>query len=72
MMPLLRRHSELKVLGAGCRPIMPVIGLVPLAWWTLAVSHSVVHTLFTYRLSAITVFAVLVWLTSAVQTGKKA
>ncbi|MGN0777500.1 MAG: hypothetical protein ACI4MM_12620 [Candidatus Ventricola sp.] len=72
MLPLLRRHSDLKALGAGCRPIMPVIGFVPLAWWTLAASHSVVHTLFTYRLSAITVFAVLVWLTSAVQTGKKA
>ena len=41
-----------------------LLALLPLAWWFLAANHSLVHTFFTGKELSVTVFAVLLWLSS--------
>ena len=64
-LPLLRGNREAGSLLSGSRLLLPALALAPFAWWLLAANHSLVHTFFTYRLISITVFALLIWLSSA-------
>ena len=62
--PMLRRRSGARRLLAGGRPLLLLLALLPLAWWFLAANHSLVHTFFTCKELSVTVFAVLLWLSS--------
>lgn len=61
LLPILCRRRDMGKLFAKGRWVMGATALVPFAWWLVAVSHSVVHSLFTYRLIAITVFSLMLW-----------
>lgn len=62
---VIRRKCEIRKLISGGRPLLLLIGLLPFFWWAVTVTHSYLHDLFTYRILAITVFALLGWLASA-------
>ncbi len=69
VLPLLREQKHIKTILTGGRPLLLALAAVPFFWWILAANHSLVHSFFTYKLIGITVFALLVWLSSA---GKEA
>lgn len=61
----IRKKCGIRTLFSGGRPLLLLIGLLPFFWWAVTVTHSYLHDLFTYRILAITVFALLGWLASA-------
>ena len=67
ILPLAKKRGAVQALFAQGRWVMPAAGLAPFVWWLMAVSHSVVHSLFTHRLLSITVFGLLIWLISAAE-----
>lgn len=64
-LPVLRRRGGGRRLLSGGRLLLLLVGLTPFIWWMAAANHSMDHAFFTYRLLAVTVFAVLAWLSSA-------
>ena len=61
----LRGRHDWRTLLHGGRWVIAAAALVPFVWWPLAASHSIVHSIFTHRLLAITVFALLTFIVSA-------
>ena len=57
---LRRRHVPISALREGGKLLL--IALLPFAWWVVTFYHAGVHSWYTYRSLAITVFAVLAWL----------
>ena len=60
----IRKKCGIRTLFSGGRPLLLLIGLAPFVWWAITVTHSYLHDLFTYRIFAIAVFAVLSWIVS--------
>lgn len=58
-------RRDWRSLLSGGRWLIAAMALVPFVWWPLAASHSIVHSIFTHRLLAITAFALLTFLVSA-------
>lgn len=69
MVQTVRRCCDLRRMFASGRWVLGACALVPFVWWMIAVSHSVVHALFTYRLLSITVFSLMLWLISVQDDG---
>lgn len=60
-----RGRCMIRSLFSGGRPLLLLVSLMPFVWWAVTVTHSYLHDLFTYRILAVTVFALLAWLASA-------
>ena len=65
ILPMIRGRRDVRSLAQGGRWLLVLLSLAPFVWWLMAASHSMVHAIFTHRLLAITVFALLSFLVSA-------
>lgn len=61
------RHRRVPVSALWEGSGLLLIALLPFAWWFVTFYHAGVHSWYTYRSLAITVFAVLAWLSPARQ-----